>query len=236
MALRWIVIVLAVANLGYFAWGTFWHSSEDYRRNERSGALAQKYDQSLELLSERRDFVTLPSKPADKSEERVDQNDMCLLVGPFSSASNADQIQQKLFSLGVASKERFVGAGKWSEYWVHIPPLPSRGEAVRMLRELHAQSIDSYVITRGELTNGVSLGLFSQESLAEDVSRRLTALGYNPVIKKLGQKAESWWLELSVKEASALGAGFWEKLTHQFNDIKKIEKLCKSIASNNNFH
>ena len=151
----------------------------------------------------------------------------CLVVGPFANVVEVDELQQRLLAVGVSSKERAEENSQQNDYWVHIPPLASRDAAIRQLRELQAQRIDSFVITQGELANGISLGLFSRLESAKAVSRRLKAAGYEVAIKSLPRVPEQWWLEMDAAVEAKLGMSFWDEAADQFPELKKLRTACK---------
>ncbi|WP_263081712.1 SPOR domain-containing protein [Endozoicomonas sp. Mp262] len=226
---RWIVIALVVVNIAYFAWGTFSQSRQGYL-SQIPADHPGHYGKRLQLLSEN----GLEYKKPDSWQENPEGEKVCLFIGPFHSSGSADQIQQQLFSLGVPSKERFA-QGQDADFWVYIPPLSSRNEAVHLLRALQAESIDSSIIIRGEFINGISVGVYDGRDRAEEVSRRLIVSGYKPEIKRMEQEPDTWWLELRGEDADVLGENYWDEVTRRFNGIKKIEKHCKGIASGGTF-
>ncbi|WP_299734167.1 hypothetical protein [uncultured Endozoicomonas sp.] len=229
--MRWIVLLLVFLNVGYFAWGFYKESRADYRLLETGFNYEDSAGGRLVLLSE----MMEQEKPGQEAPSHLDisggSDGECLFVGPFDSPLEVDAIKQQLFSMGVDSRERADATSEIQDYWVHIPPLPSRVAAARMLRELHAQKIDSFVITYGELDNGISLGLFSKKEYAESVRRRLSDTGYTVKIKELSHSPEQWWLEMDSAVDEKLGADFWEQMSSRYPDAKKRKKNCKSIAT-----
>ncbi|WP_252177360.1 hypothetical protein [Endozoicomonas sp. 4G] len=232
--MRWIVLVLLFANAGYFAWGYYHQSHKSYRAVKVDSEVLVQAGKRLVLLSE----VTsqMPGRMLESQALEENTQAQCLVVGPFEFSAEADRLQQKLFSLGVSSRERSDNEVVLADYWVHIPPRSNRQAAIRLLRDLQRQGIDSFVITQGELANGISLGLFSKEVSANEVSRRVQEAGYEPAIKKLPREPETFWLEMTESEANKLSTGFWEKQANQYSDLKMLEKNCKSVASNDAIH
>lgn len=232
--MRWIVLVLLFANAGYFVWGYYHQSHKSYRAVKVDIEVPVQAGKRLMLLSEM--ASKRPGQTPDKKARQEVSEVQCLVVGPFESSAKADRLQQKLFSLGVSSRERSDNEVVLADYWVHIPPRSNRQAAIRLLRELQGQGIDSFVITQGELANGISLGLFSKEISANEVSRRVQEAGYEPSIKQLPREPETFWLEMTDLEAEKLSAGFWEKQADEYNDLKILEKNCKSVATEDLIH
>lgn len=71
------------------------------------------------------------------------------------------------------------------DFQVVVEPLRSSNEARRVRQELIGQEIESHVITNGALRNGVSIGLYSDEKLAEGRRQRVSKLGYQVAVSKL---------------------------------------------------
>lgn len=236
--MRWIFLSLVFANAGYFAWAYYQQSHQTYEQFKYVEESPAQQGKRLVLLSEARKSLKSAARDnqdnnKEGSEKSVEQ---CLVVGPFSSANRADELQQRLFSLGVTSRERSDDESRQVDYWVHIPPLANRQAAIRLLRELQAQQIDSFVITQGELSNGISLGLFSKEGSANDVSRRLLQAGYTTEIKLLPRTPETFWLEMNLEASELLAEDFWSELANDYKDLKMLEKSCKGIASSKAIH
>ena len=235
--MRWIVLFLSFANTGYFAWGMFDQFKSGYEVSTQPASELPKNGRRLILVSETPSAQPqkTPSEPTQKQVSKIATANVsgkeCLTLGPFNSTEEADQVQQRLFSLGISSRERAEENNQAADYWVHIPPLPSRDAAIRLLRELQAQNIDSFVITQGELANGISLGLFSKQDSAKKVSRRLMAAGYSVEVKSLSRVPERWWLEMDAAEENKLDSFFWSELDKRIPDIKKTKKPCEGIAS-----
>lgn len=239
--MRWIIFILAFANIGYFALSVFQQSHSDYQVVSQQVQPPPETGRRLVLVSESETLskpikkIVAEKKASDSGPVSAANNKQisanCITLGPFGDSESADQVQQRLFSLGISSRQRADQNMQAIDYWVHIPPLSSRDSAIRLLRELQAQSIDSFVITQGELTNGISLGLFSKESSAESVSRRLMAAGYNVEIKPLSRVPEQWWLELDASDDEKLDDYFRSELVSHMPAIKKTKKQCEGVVS-----
>ncbi len=239
--MRLTVIFLVFANISYFAWGSWQESKVGYWLPENDDAYTEASGERLVLLTEteeslqsrREDIAVQPA--LNTSLYSGGEAQECLVVGPFANVVEVDELQQRLFAVGVSSKERADENSQQEDYWVHIPPLARRDAAIRLLRELQAQRIDSFVITQGELANGISLGLFSRSESAKAVSRRLMDAGYVVAIKSLPRVPEQWWLEMDAAVEGKLSTSFWDEAADQFPELKKLKKSCKSIATDKEF-
>ena len=99
-------------------------------------------------------------------------------------------------------------------YRVLIPPVESLEVAFRNLRELQSLGIDSYVITRGEDSLGISMGVYSNAFTAEDVRRKLARDGYPTNVRQVSRIAREYWI-------FSIGDG----------DLDVEEEVMKSIQS-----
>lgn len=210
--MRLVVLVLVFANLAYFAWGS-WHASQvGYWLPREDTAYQQVSGERLLLLAEREEVATRDDVPVPSSLTVARQ---CLSVGPFASEVTLAQWQQRLLSHGVSSVVRAEQSSAAKDYWVHIPPLPSTDGAMRLLRELQAQRIDSFVITQGDLANGISLGLFAHRETALSVMSRLKDAGYHVAMRPLPTVPERWWLEMDATAEAGLEPSFWDQARQQ---------------------
>ena len=80
-------------------------------------------------------------------------------------------------------------------YWVHIRPFSSYSLARTRLEELQARRIDSYIIAKGELRGGISLGLFKRLASAHELMEKMTSYGYPSQMREVTGGAKNLWLE-----------------------------------------
>lgn len=229
--MRAAVIVLVLANLAYFAWGSWQASQVGYWLPHEDLAYPHMFGERLVLRAELEGTESVATPLQDLSVPvSVTDAHQCLSVGPFGSESVVVQWQQRLLSHGVSSELRTEHNSAHQDYWVHIPPLPSTEQAMRLLRELQAQRIDSFVITQGDLANGISLGLYPNRERAESVSRRLKDFGYKVAVKPLPAVPGRWWLEMDAAAEAELEPLFWDQAEQQFAQLQRHEIACQPLA------
>ena len=76
-------------------------------------------------------------------------------------------------ALDIQAEIRSVDAAAGLDYWVYLAPLASRQASLRQLKELQARKIDSYIITQGDLANGISLGIFPRSDSVKPLLRAI---------------------------------------------------------------
>ena len=187
--MRWVFLSLVCLNLLVMVW--FWRDQVG-TNPERVNEPEQK-GQSLVLLSELDSSDISYKEIQSKTNQATNQR--CYSVGPLADRIDAKHLKVRAEALGFTSELRGLTTGTSIEHWVHIPPQPNRQQSLRLLRELQGRGIDSYVITQGDLAEGISLGLFRNEASAQQLTQKMQGLDYNVVIKEVSRGEKELWLE-----------------------------------------
>ncbi len=189
--MRWVFLSLVCLNLLVMVW--FWRDQAGIAETSHKPNQPEVQGKGLVLLSElNSNQVSYKTKQASKqrsSEQR------CYSAGPFKDESDAKFLAIRAEALGFTSTLRRLATGGSIESWVHIPPLANRQQSLRLLRELQGRGIDSYIITQGELAEGISLGLFRKQASAKSLTKQMSDLGYNVMIKEVLRGEKELWLE-----------------------------------------
>jgi cell division septation protein DedD len=221
--MRWVFLLFVVLNLFYYVW----HQQQaPLRVNEIEPVAAQRSEKGdIQLLSESQ--VAL-RRPAPTAEE---QDAVCLFLGSFEREAEAAMVEQRLLSLDIRSRVQSVDAVGGVDYWVYLAPLASRQASLRQLRELQARKIDSYIITEGDLANGISLGIFPRSDSAESVMQRLRSAGYVPVMRELPRAQRSYWVRIAPESRRLADDFLLQRLATDFNGLQHQLMPCEGIAS-----
>ncbi|MNE68159.1 Sporulation related domain protein [compost metagenome] len=124
-----------------------------------------------------------------------------------------------------------VDAAAEVDYWVYLPPLGSRQASLRQLRELQARKIDSYIITQGDLANGISLGIFPREESAKSVIQRLRDAGYEAQFRVLPRSHRRYWVRIAPESRHLVSDVLLEGLAFDFKGLQHQIIPCESIAT-----
>jgi hypothetical protein len=188
--MRWVFLSLVCLNLLVMVW--FWR---DQGLLESSNKITepQQQGEGLVLLSElgRNQLIYKTNQGSSNSD--IEQR--CYSVGPFKDENDAKFLGIRAEALGFTSEMRSLETGASIENWVHIPPLANRQQSLQLLRELQGRGIDSYIITQGDLAEGISLGLFRNQTSAKNLTKKMQDMGYNVVIKEVRRGEKELWLE-----------------------------------------
>ncbi len=212
--MRWLFLGLLIINAMYFVW-----SRQDFTRSTvdvETVVLLNSPDQ-VKLVSE----VPKMQQQLNKTEQQQVQVEM-MLLGGFVEKQIAEKLQQRLVSLDIQSKIIVLESEVDLEYWVYLAPLASRQAAVRQLKEMQARQIDGYLITKGELANGVSLGMFAREDSAYSVAERLKEAGYEPSVRTIERTQRLYWIIVAEESRRLVGQDLLKRLVQDFNEMKHL--------------
>ena len=234
--MRWIVISLLVVNAGVFIYAQFFLAKKT-NVEQASGVMTSSShgsQESITLLIEAKssntDIQSIAAVPEESSVKPVRQS-LCTLVGPFPKLLSAEYFLEQLQSLDVNAEIRSIVVVSEPGYWLHLLPEKSRKEALRRLSELQARGIDSYVIPDGDLANGISLGMFSDEGGAKVMAKSIQEQGYKPEIIGVPREQKELWVFLPEGEAPKIGDEKWLKLISAEDLLQKRQNVCTDLAS-----
>ena len=180
--MRILLLLLLLGNLGFFAYHHF--------LGEADGAAAQIA--ALQISPEKivpvgvetvssvappsvSASVPVPVPLAVASLQSTPKT--CAEWGPFagSEVARADAALTALGLPGGAQRRVTEVDG----YWVHMPPMKTKGEVDRKVGELKALGVTEFFVVTdaGQWRNAVSLGLFKNEDAAKTELERLRGLG-----------------------------------------------------------
>lgn len=192
--MRWIFFTLVSANLLLLV--VLWQQQPD---PVNSSAVRQlevpDNSKRLKMVGEQSGPLSSVAVPAGSRLNKP----MCYVAGPYLDELNARHAKARAAALGFSGRLKAldVNSDQAGEYWVHVPPLGSRIEAMEVLSELQQRQIDSYIITQGELAEGISLGLFRNKKSAQQLSKRIRKFGINVSIQTINQSQREFWVEIN---------------------------------------
>lgn len=221
--MRWMFLWLVVLNLFYYVW----HQQQAPLRVTEIAPLnlVQDAKRDIRLLSE--------ASVRPRREAAIEQpaEAVCLFLGSFELMADASALEQRLLSLDIQSRVQNMDAAAGMDYWVYLPPLASRQASLRQLRELQARKIDSYVITQGDLANGISLGIFPRSDSAQSVMQRLRDAGYEPSLRELTRAHRSYWVRVAPHSRRLADDSLLQRLAFDFKGLEQQLMPCEGVAS-----
>ena len=218
--MRWLLMLLVVLNLLFYL----------HHINKQPPKVAGELvtppaseEADIQLLGE-----TKPLEPRGPSGH---EGSVCVYLGGFDQESVALDVEQRLLSLDIDASVKPIDEAAGTDYWVYLPPLVSRQASLRQLKELQSRNIDSYIITVGDLSNGISLGIFSRKDSAESVVSRLQAINYMASIRELPRTHRSYWIQVRGIQQRLLTDSLLGELIRDFPKLGHQQMPCSSIAN-----
>ncbi len=218
--MRYLFIALLLLNIGFFIW------------LERFSATPQKTftavdpgTQSLVLLSELDDnSLSNDSTTESLNTNQVDEtiNLRCFAAGPYTEEATVLTAAENIKPQVLKSNIRRLTTTQEAGYWVYIPALPSRQEALKKGRELAAAFVkDYYVVTSGNNENSISLGLYREPFNADNRVNQLKQKGFAVEKETRLEQWPEFWLDFSLGEDSE-----FDPQTLDSEDIEVNEIIC----------
>ena len=235
--MRNIVIILIIANLGYFGWNRF--ASEEARalsnRESRDLLIRGLLNNGLTLLGQYEEQAAL------LRQENLQSGLICFTYGSFISLDDAVGLVEKAQNLGLEAELRLTGDPQGSLYRVFLPPADSRLAAIEMLDQLSEQmsqaviEAEIYMITRGLLENAIALGVFERIEEATAVQAQIGGLGYSVEIEDIPQSTGPVEVLVRPIQSRTAESAPWLELTVDRPHLSRTENLCETIAQGPQF-
>lgn len=219
MFVRALFLLLLALNLGGGAWLAFAHRPPP--PPGRDGGVPE-----LVLLSERDGGVANGAELASAPESRADlANDRCRTLGPFPTQADTHAAMNALTPSTKRIRVRETRTTQTRGYWVYLPAMPSREQALAAARSLSQKGVrDYYVVTAGEQQNTISLGLFRDQGNAERRRGEIAALGFSPKTNVRTEELPSYWLDYALAGDAPLD---WRRLLPAPRELREEPLTCR---------
>jgi hypothetical protein len=231
--MRWIFISLVLANFAYFGFQYLSaekvgeKSAEKAELKRGDGDLGQKLVMLSEVQeSELKQLLAAKERLLLSEGEKVDGDRLCTLVGPFDALLSAEYFSERLLSLDIVANVEQVEVPGHEGFWVYQEAQLSRKAALRRLYEFQAKGVDSYIIPRGELENGISFGIYPSEEEAQLRRQEIADLGFDAEIKAAERSFEEIWLVLKPDEAVKADEEMWLSLLGPEDGVELLQNFC----------
>lgn len=207
--MRWVFMLLLLANGIYWAWMEFGGGME-LMVSDTPQALSPDVP-SLVLLSE----LDADGKPAaaDKGDgvpaepesqpQPATAAEYCWQLGPIADEELAMLIEKSAARRGWRVDADSIELSSVTGYWVYTGPYATRSLAQEQLNAYHSKKIDSFLIGDGELSNAISLGLFSTRERAETARQERRGQGYPAKVHEVRRTEPATLLQVRGLDATA---------------------------------
>lgn len=218
--MRYLFILLLIANIAFFVW--------IQRFSPITKVPFTAVDEGITPLQLVADVSDKNSntEPVAAAEINDDIQQICFSAGPFDIEANVHAAAETINPLVLKTNIRKITTTQEAGYWVYLPALSSRAEALKKGRELAAAFVkDYYVVTSGDNENSISLGLYREPYNADNRIAELSKKGFK-VNKEI--RIEQWpefWLDFSATETQL---STLPDLKQTYPDISQNEVICRS--------
>lgn len=227
--MRYLFIALLLLNIGFFIWLERFSAPP-----EKNFIAVDAGAKPLVLLSELNDpQANTTGSTSLKRTERTESLDLmnlrCFAAGPYEDEAAVLTVAETIKPQVLKSSIRRLTTTQEAGYWVYIPALPSRAEALKKGRELAAAYVkDYYVVTSGNNENSISLGLYREPFNADNRVNQLKQKGFAVEKETRLEQWPEFWLDFSLAEDSDFDP---QTLQQNENGIAVNEIICPSQQS-----
>lgn len=221
--MRYLFIALLLLNIGFFIWLERFSASP-----KKNFTAVDPNTKSLVLLSELSSNNQAKNTGRDslKTQDQNQADDLinlrCFAAGPYDDEAAVLTVAEGIKPQVLKSAIRRLTTTQEAGYWVYIPALPSRQEALKKGRELAAAYVkDYYVVTSGNNENSISLGLYREPFNADNRVNQLKQKGFAVEKETRLEQWPEFWLDFSLGEDSE-----FEPQTLASEDVDVNEIIC----------
>lgn len=235
--MRAIFILLLLTNVAFFGYQYFFADENDVVVSQKNKAAVIPAGDQLQLLAEQegalvpRTKIHAEAKVGAPVVGEKQNAEFCTMIGPYSQLLQAEYAVEHLVALGVAAHITPVEIKEGESYWVYLKPEVSEKEALRRLYELQKKNIESHIITKGELANGISFGRYADYVDAEARSAEIKKQGYEVDIKMLPRMIQETWVVVEAGFAEKINETVWVDLLAKESALEKRQNFCLGVAS-----
>jgi hypothetical protein len=188
--MRLILVSLLIINLAYLGY-QFTQPVELEQEKSIDVAVASGAE-PIRLLAE------ISAKPKANNTAPSKNEPLCWAVGPYPVELDAKHLYARMLAMDIPAKVKTQSVVIKEEFWVYLPPMANRKQAMRKLNELQKRKVDSFVITEGELENGISLGLFGKQESVDRLLAKLKEKNITASVKPLKRTRNQYWVMAPV--------------------------------------
>lgn len=125
----------------------------------------------------------------------------CTALGPFATQVDLRNARSALSTQAVRMRSRQEQTSQSRGWWVHLPSSGSRDRALEQARKLSAAHIDDYfVVSSGDQSNTISLGLFKDPANARKRRDEVVAGGFPAQMSERTETVPEYWLDLAIAD------------------------------------
>ncbi len=151
----------------------------------------------------------------------------CYSIGPFPQRDEAEGLRAALRADALDASLRQQARQEQKGYWVLIPPMASRAEAVAEVDRIKAKGIaDVWRFNRGEMANTISLGLFARRVQAEAHQSDLERKGINSEVRPRYVERTDYYVDIGPSPGEDLERRLAERVDREYPEQTQQSIVC----------
>jgi len=105
-------------------------------------------------------------------------------------------------------------------FWIYLTPVDPKRNAVDIIRELKDKGIEGYpLISKGELQNAISLGLYKGQTAVNEKIAELQEQGYKPVVVPYADGKRVYWVDVQLSVDPGSLAAIFKGYPSRYNYV-----------------
>ena len=231
--MRWLILFLVLVNLAIFAWQQFFMSDS----NQSVSALARyttvsedikPFQLVSEMTEEERSSLF---RAEDSGHTATEAQPQCWIAGPFANVAMGHRLLGELALLKVHGLLKNVSFPGQKMHVVYLKSQGTEAKAREVLKTLHKQGRESFLITEGELKNAISVGVFNSKEKALVALNEYKSAGYEADMMERARMVNETWASFSADEYKKISESRWVSLLSSYKNVEKQQNYCDVIAS-----
>lgn len=125
----------------------------------------------------------------------------CMALGPFVTQTDMRNVRAALSSQAARMRQRQEQTTQTTGWWVFLPGGGSRDKALELGRRLAAANVGEYfIVSSGDQSNTVSLGLFKDPANARRRREQVVAAGFPAQMSERSESVAEYWLDVVIAD------------------------------------
>jgi len=136
----------------------------------------------------------------------------CVALGPFATPIDLRNARSALNNHVTRMRSRQEQTTQTTGWWVYLPGGGSRDKALELGRQLSEANVgDYFIVSSGDRSNMVSLGLFKDPANARRRRDQVVTAGFPAQMSERTESVPEYWLDVAVTDN---GHGDWRSRVH----------------------
>ncbi len=153
---------------------------------------------------------------------------VCYTYGPIPNLEESELLSTWLDERDILYKQRQTDEQGKQLFWVYLAPQESRAQAEAALKDLKQKGVkDMRLVREGDLSNAISLGLFSSQAAVNRRLNEIKAKGYQSVVVPYSGGKKVHWFDVSIVQNSSYVNDLFTGFPARFNALPVD---CNEIA------